>query len=389
MSYYWLASRARHRFPMRTPELIVVTAAAALAVGAAFLLLGGSAVDAGGPAAAPTPPEVAAPAPDAPPVVVPAPFEPAIPVAVADGDFREREGVDTTGWTKGVIVGDVLIAQSVRTQVRAITVLVTELRNPIDADGKVVQIKTYSQPVELTDTTPTFEIRNLEFSKYGYVITAYSPGLNSSQQTVAITEQHPYESVQLKVSPGVPYSIWLRDQDQLPVQDTKVLLVPTGEPAGRRSFEGTSDNFGSVVFENVLAGDYTVTVGHPAQPLIPPEVLTVQIAGRTYGANGQVQCQGRALTVPRGVPLVVQVRDTHLGYGLADVTVKLTATDKIKLMVLEGSTDVAGKASFPHLLPGNWQIDVFKDGYQRRSAQVAIKDGEKPPPQEFGLPMLR
>lgn len=377
---------------MRPRDLIALSCALILMLSAGILILGGTTADAGDrlPAPAPvTPLQQPAPGPD-PAVASEVPFDPATPIATADGVYHKREGVDTTGWTSGVILGDVLVATSVLGDVRAVTVMVEELRNPIDSDGNVVRPWQHAQAIELTEGTPSFEIRDVPFSKYGYLVRAYSAGFNGSQQTVAINDMHPREDgVQLTVSPGVPFSVWLRDQDQNPVTATRVLMIPRGDPGGRPTLDGTADNFGSVVFERVLAGDYQIYVGHPTQPLIPPETVTVQIAGRTFGPAGQVQSQGRTLTVPRGVDLTVNVKDTNFGYGIGGATVKLTATDKIKLVVLEATTEPNGTATFEHLLPGDWQIDVFKDDYSRRSGKVSVKDREPPAPQEFALARLR
>jgi hypothetical protein len=396
MGYYFTASATGTSTDptdrMRPRDLIALSSALILLVSTGILILSGTPADAGDrmpPAAPAAPVQEPGNGPDRA-AAQEVPFEPMTPVATADGDFRKRDTVDTTGWTSGIIMGDVLIATSVLAKVQAVTVMVEELRNPVDANGNVVRPWQRAQAVELTEGTPTFEIKDVPFSKYGYVVRAYAAGFNGGQQTVAINDMHPREDgVQLMISPGVPFSVWLRDQDQLAVAGTTVLMVPIGEPAGRPRPEGTSDNFGSVVFESVLAGDYQIYVGHPSQPLIPPETVTVQIAGRTFGPAGQVQSQGRSLTVPRGVPLPVLVKDTNFGYGIADATVKLTATDKVKLLVLEATTDVRGIASFPHLLPGSWQIDVFKDDYSRRSGQITIKDRELPPQQEFTLARLR
>lgn len=374
---------------MQTRELIALSSGLLLLASVGYLVLSGTPADAGDRLPLPAV-EISEPPPHQPEAIdAPATAEVLTPIA-ADGVFHRSEGKDTTGWTSGVIKGDLLIASSVLSRVPAVTVLVEELRNPV---GPQTEPRPWhhAQSVDLGESTPTFEVRNVPFSKYGYLVRAYAPGLNGGQQTINVTEQHPYEdTVRLTVAPGTPYSMLLRDQDQLPVTETKVLMSPVGDPPGRAPKEGTTDNFGSVVFDDVLAGDYLVYVGHPSQPLIQPPTVTVQsaAAGVIY-RNGQVQSQGSTLVVPRGVSFSVYVRDTNLGYGIGAVTVKLTATDRVKLLTVERPTDAGGHAQFEHLLPGVWQIDVYKDAYERRSAQITIKDREEPPQREFALARIR
>jgi hypothetical protein len=374
---------------MHTRELIALSSGLLLLACAGYLVLSGTPADAGDRMPAPVV-EIGEPPPHRPDAIdapVTAELQPTI---AQDGVFHRSEGVDTTGWTSGIIKGDLLIASSVLPRVQAVTILVEELRNAV---GPQTEPRPWhhAQAVDLGESTPTFEIRNVPFSKYGYLVRAYAPGLNGGQQTINITDQHPCEdAVRLSVAPGTPYSLLLRDQDQLPVTDTKVSMTPVGDPPGRASQEGTTDNFGSVVFNDVLAGDYLIYVGHPAQPLIQPPTVTVQsaAAGVIY-RNGQVQCQGSTVTVPRGVSFSVYVRDTNLGYGIGDVTVKLMRTDSVQGKTVETTTDFGGHATLEHLVPGVWQIDVYKDAYERRSAQVTIKDREEPPQREFTLARIR
>ncbi|GAB4151066.1 MAG: hypothetical protein Fur0037_19800 [Planctomycetota bacterium] len=371
---------------MRPRDLIALLSALLLISSAGVLLLGGTPADAGmGPAPVRLP--RAEPVEETPrPEAAEAPFHPSVAPAAAEGDFRRSTD---EARTSGCILGDIVLSASALKRIQSITVLVQELRNPLDAQGNPTKPWQKAVPVELGEGTPTFSIQDVPFSDYGYIVRAYSPGLNGSQQTVAIDARHPREDgVQLTISPGVPFSIWLRDQDQLAVPDTRVLMVPFGDPAGRARKEGISDNFGSVVFEDVLAGDYRIYVGPPTQPLIPPVDVTVQIAGTSF-SGGQAISQGRTLTIPRGVPLTVLVQDTNFGYGIHGATVKLTATDRVKLMTLEASTDPAGRAVFEHLLPGKWQIDIYMEDFQRRSGQVTIAAGEPPPEQHFTLARIR
>jgi hypothetical protein len=259
-------------------------------------------------------------------------------------------------------------------------VSVVELRNPVP--GSKDQPFYRVVPVARSIGTPVFEIRNIPFSEHGYVVRATSPGLNGSQQTIQIDAAHPWQEVRLLISPGVPCSVLLRDQEQMPVVETEVTIVPSGEPPGRPPQHAKTDNFGSAVFQDVLAGDYLVYAGHLNAPLAEPGELTV------LPGTGSIRAQGITVVVPRGKPLVVAVSDI-MDHGIADAQVKLLATDKTRLTQLEAQTDWTGRATFPFLAPGRYQLDVFKADFERRSATVTVAEGEPIADQTFRLVRLR
>lgn len=387
MGYYFAASAIARASPsMRSRDLIFV-AGSALLLGAALLLALGAgpaqpveAATTGARDAAP-PTEAAAPTEPADPA--PAAAVPPVPLVV---EMESTRQVDTSAWTSGRILGDIQLATSVLDRIQSIGIQVEECRSPIDSDGKVVRPWKRFVPVPMGVGTPTFEITDVPFSQYGYVVRVHSPGLNGSQQTVAITRESPLKEVVLSITRGSPYSLLLRDQDHLPVFDTDALLMPHGEPPGRPVYQGRSDNFGCVVFQDVLAGDYRVVVGHAQRPLAEPVDITVQPGAHV--SRGVVQPQGTTVTVPRGQPLVVAAQDVA-GYGMADVLVKVLATDKTRLSVLEDRTDYSGRATFPFLPPGIYQIDLYREGFERRSRMLTVKEGEPPAEQSFQLVRTR
>jgi hypothetical protein len=297
---------------------------------------------------------------------------------------RARE--DTTGWTHGLIRGDVQLAVSVVDRIQSLQVIVEELRNPIGPDGKVVETYRRVERVERGVGTPTFTIRDVPFSDYGYLVTLYSPGLNGGRQTVALDARSPTADVTLSLLSPAPFTLLVRDQDGNPCAGVDVHMLPTGEPPGRPAQNGTTDSFGSCVFEKVLAGDYQAWAGPANMPLDQPRTITVQPGGRLYGAR--VQAQGETLVVRRGVPVEVMAVDPH-GYGVADATVKVVATDRVRLTHFEAVTDASGRATFPSLTPGVWQIDVGKADHQTATVQLTIKEGAPPPRQDVRLVRLR
>jgi hypothetical protein len=375
---------------MRSRDVLVL-------VGAVILLLGIGLVVLAPPSAAseippPAPPGDAPGRTNEPPAeVVAVDGGPAHPTAaiVADPVFRKSSGVDTTGWTSGEVRGDIQLSTAVLDRIESISVYIEELREAVSEDGTVSRPFSRVMPVERGIGTPTFVIRDIPFSRYGYVVGVHSPGLNGSRHTgVQITKEHPLaDDLKLAITPGVPFSVLLRDQERAAVTRTEVRLVPRGAPLGRPALDGTTDLFGSAVFENVLSGDYLVLVGPAGQPLVEPVAATVQPGGRVFGGN-TVQAQGLTVTVPRGQPVSIFVQDVGR-YQVAGVRVKLQKTDAQVLMVLEGTTDVAGRVQFPHVQPGVWAIDVQKEDHQPGYRQIHVKEGEATPEQSFTLTRLR
>lgn len=316
--------------------------------------------------------------------------------AVYDGDGAPvaaswtpapRQQTDTQGWTSGIVRGDVQIAVAVLPQIESINVVVEELRSAIAPDGSFQHPHRMIVPVKLGVGTPTFEVRDIPFSDYPYTVRLYSPGLNGGSRTLTIDKQTPlHEDVVLAITPGAPFSVLLRDQDQNPLPQIDVRLVPHGDPPGRKSHQGTSDNYGVVVFDSVLAGDYQVRLAQDHSPLDESQLITVEAGSRMYG--NRVQGQGHVVTLVRGQPLSVLVTQGP-SFGLEGARVRLMPTDRHRLIQLEDVTDYAGNVRFPRLQPGVWQIDIWKDNYERRTRQITIKEGEDPPQLQVQLVRLR
>lgn len=307
---------------------------------------------------------------------------------VAADAVATKERVDTAGWTSGVVRGDIQLAVSVLDRIKTITIHVEEARNPVERPGTTLrQPYRRVEAVKLGAGTPTFEVTGIPFSEYPYVVTAHAPGLNGGRRTVTLDKDHPLvDDVVLAITAGAPFTVLLRDQEVAPYPALDVLLQPIGVPLGRPKKHGTSDNYGSVVFEDVLAGDYDIHVAQGGQPLVDPQRVTVQPGAHAMSAK--LQSQGHTVVIPRGTTLQLRVHDVR-GYGLAEVTATATAADKVRLTTLEATSDFGGNITFPHLTPGTWQIDVLKTDFQRATCMVTIKAGEAPPLQEMQLIRLR
>ena len=318
---------------------------------------------------------------DPPPIAEPIASTDLDPVAASDGSFRKSDLAqavaapvreNTAGWTSGVIRGDVQLAVSVLDKLGSMTVVVEEMRSGFARDGKAP--KRIMQPVERGLGTPTFEVRDVPFSDYPYRVTLHAPGLNTSARTLSVTKDQPLHDVVLAITPGAPYSVLLRDQDGGAHRDIDLLLRPVGLPHGRPRLAGKTDNFGSVVFESVLAGQYELVATLQGQPFGENEVVTVQPGKRNFGRK--IQGQGHVMTIARGVQLDIEVGDG--AYGIEGATVTLVRTDRRRLKELEATTDGLGRVRFPHLQPGQWQVTIERQAFQRVDRQFTLRQDMEP-----------
>jgi hypothetical protein len=340
------------------------------------------------------------------PALLPDRIEPAAAIATGPGQVGVVEAMLPNGsdapelvtydprrtneqeWTSGIIRGDIPLTASVLGQIQTIAVVVDELKS-IHAGGSRPWHRVV--PVELrpNGATPTFEIQGVPFSDYGYTVRVHSPGLNGGQSTVSVTQDSPTaDGIQLPITPGAPYALRFQDQDFQPITHTDVRLQPLGEPLGRPAQFGQTDNYGSVAFDTVLAGEYEVFIGQAGAPLVDPPLRVVVQPGAAIALTNSVQAQGRVITVPRGSPLTVRV--SSYGYPVQGVRVRAQNTDRRQLMQVTGETDARGECHFANLLDGTWQIDVNKTDYQHSTRQKTISR-EKPSegPVEIELRRLR
>lgn len=376
---------------MQTRDLLTLSLVLALAASVGFVLIGDDSHATALPPA-PDEPEAAAPEQSEQPDGPEGPAAPAtaasggVPVAaVASGQGGRT--VDTSGWKTGVIRGDIRLAVSVLDKIESMTVIVEELRAAIDHSGRFEPPHKIIVPVERGVGTPTFEVRNVPFSVHPYAVSVYSPGLNGGRRTLTVDAQTPlHEDVVLSITPGRPFSVLVRDQDSNPYPFVEVRLFPVGAPSGRKEHIGSTDGYGAAVFESVLAGDYRIVTGQNGVPLAEPEIVTVQATARVYG--NKIQGQGHTVVVERGVPLEIWVGD-KASYGVADAKVRLQATDRVRLTVIEKVSDGAGKVVFPHLTPGKWMVTITKQDFQPWTRQITIADGEVPEPLRPTLARLR
>lgn len=381
---------------MRPRELIVLLAALGLAAAAGVMLLSRES------RAEALPPGPVTPGPvtlhDAPPAL---PNEPqAVPashgataddgaIVIADAVARpRRKEVDTTGWTHGIVRGDIELSVAAIDKIQSLTVIIEELRSGRRADGSFQSPYSARVPVSFDRaSTPTFEVRDVPFSDYPFAVTVYSPGLNGGRRTITLNAEQPLvDDVVLSISCGTPFTLLVRDQDANPYPQLDVRLAPIGEPLGRPRLDAVTDGYGSAVWESVLTGDYQVLVMQNGQPLGETQTVTVLPGSRLY--QNRIQGQGQTVTIPRGQPLEVRIADTR-GYGVDGARVRVQATDRTRLTEFDAVSDASGRVLFPYLTPGTWQIDVTKDRFQTRARQITVVDRTPIAPVEIPLVRLR
>lgn len=278
--------------------------------------------------------------------------------------------------TSGTVYGRLSLATDVIGEFASYTITVRENINPNTRQvGRKPHQFMKSFKVD-PHRTPRFVIDNIPFSRYGYDVELFVVGFNGSKRTVQLSEDHPIagtpdfaevlgEEVVLSLSPGVPFSLRLHDQYFNPISGRDLVMLPVGNPGGRKRYPGTTDNFGAVIYENVLRGDYDIKID---------ETIIDRI---TVYASKNITLQGAQILVPMGNDLRIEVNN-RIGYGIEGINLLIYAVDTTRNRRYEAQTDYTGVHIFPHLMPGTYQIDIWGSGYQRTSRKVRIKkDGSQ------------
>lgn len=289
---------------------------------------------------------------------------------------------DTSDWTSGTIRGDVKLAVSVLDKLGSITAIVEEVRSSFENGGNYKPpVRIYAQ-VDRGEGTPTFTIRDVPFSDFPYRVTLHAAGLNGSQRTLTVNKEQPLHDIVLSITPGAPFSVLLRDQDFGPHSGVDLLLRPVGLPNGRVRLAGKTDNFGSVVFESVLAGNYELVPTVDNKPFGEVATVTVLPGNRNY--DRKIQGQGYVMTIPRGVDVTLRVHDIN-GYSMPGCAVTAVKTDQRKLVEPGGETDLRGELLFKNLKPGTWMFTVQFKGFKRVDMQITLKQDQEPLRKEIRL----
>ena len=274
----------------------------------------------------------------------------------------------------GIIRGDLSLSTAVIEKLDAVTITIVEAINIVSGQPGKRAPFTASKLVTIDrhGRTPTFAIDGVPFSAYGYSVHAIAPGFNGTELHAVITKEHPIADVLLGVTGGTPFSVLVRDQEQSPLTNVLVTMMPVGPPLGRPMVQKPTDNYGSVLFESVLRGNYKIHAGPLYALLCDPKEAEVL-------ADSGNKPQSLTLLVARGNDLPVQVFGPS-GIGLADIAIEVYATDTQQFRKYEAKTDFSGQHTFKHLQPGRYQVTVTALAYGRFDRQWQVPDSEAAQP---------
>ena len=135
---------------------------------------------------------------------VEAPVTPA-EVSTSAGVFRPSERaqvVDAAPRSKrtyGLIRGDVTLTAGTIDRIDAVTIRILEaVRDDAGTGtGRKPYTYQYTIPFHPKDGTPRFSIDEVPFSDFGFLVQAFVPGLNGTEQMVQLNEGHPIADVVL------------------------------------------------------------------------------------------------------------------------------------------------------------------------------------------------
>ena len=291
------------------------------------------------------------------------------------------------GATTGIIDGRIALDTSVLNKFHTYTIeVVEEINENAHREGSKRPFRKVQQFAYDQIGTPFFTLEGIPFSRHNYLVRVQVAQLNGSQARVHVTKDKPCGEVQLGIMPGVIFTVLLRDQRQIPRQDLSIQMVPEGNPPDRPVYRGTSNNYGQVLFENVVQGDYKIYVGHLNAPMNVPEKVTVLPVNAVYSKGGHrnVSTQSTLVLVPSGAPVTVEVTD-RFGYGVADAELEMHQIEVTRYFAYKAKTGANGRHVFEHLPVGKYQLSVHKPGFGRRTQKLQIKEEDRAKLQKIQL----
>ena len=293
----------------------------------------------------------------------------------------------------GSIYGYLTMPVELFDEVTRYTIVVVEERNEAAAKSLGLPRAFNKQRGFRVDpsTTPRFAIHDVPFCQHPYRVKVVASGsdpagYNGSSVLVRLDAGHPTveeERCVLAISKGVPYAVRLRNQHFKPVTGTWVYMQPTGQQIGLSAQRGETDSFGSVLFESVLAGDYKLFVGDIHRPFIEPIAVRVQQFTPVGKARG-IKPQGKVLEVPTGQPVRIEIFNRNR-YGVEGVAVRAREVNTTRLFRPETVSDHAGIATFHHLPPGSYEVDIMHREYHRRTCMLEVREDSPPEPMQIEI----
>lgn len=309
----------------------------------------------------------------------------------ADAAARRNTPVAKDG--KGIIRCSIAVSTSIASKLKDYQIFVQEERNPnagparrVDAEGKPVAtrppfVRRFDFEADLRLGTPRVDLGEIPFSPYPYRVTVAAAEMDGSFGVVNVNGRFPQgdAEVHLQLTEGKVFSVLLRNQRRIPKADVEVRMVPEGNAtaAHRRVLAGITNGAGSVVFENVPHGPYTVYVGPVGRLMAEPQKVRVRALDRVIADDGQVRTQGTIITVPDGAKVQFQVVSRN-HYAVPDGKIKVYQIDAKRLYEYKGETDQQGFFELPHLPVGHYQLDVQSATFGLVTKRFKIEKDQQP-----------
>jgi hypothetical protein len=142
-------------------------------------------------------------------------------------------------------------------------------------------------------------------------------------------------------------------------------ITSTAQPTGQVALSGTSGDKDPVLFNNVLAGSYTIQASKAGYVTATSSINVV------VGTTAEVNLTLAA--IPATGNLVVTVKDKD-GTPLAAASVS-SITQPSSQPLLSGTTGVDGVVSFTGVKPGSYMVQASKSGYVSSSVEGNIVAG--------------
>jgi len=166
-----------------------------------------------------------------------------------------------------------------------------------------------------------------------------------------------------------------------------VSITSTAQPSGQPALHGVTGADGSIIFDDIKPGRYTI--GASKEGYVPTP-LTVDVSSNLL-AQARITLKA---TAPTKGDLSVTVRDAS-GNPVAGVSVSSSAQPGGQ-SALSGTTGANGVVTFSNVLPGSYTIQASKTGYVSKSEQLNVVAGivnngsvtlqAQPSTQEGGIP---
>jgi len=142
-------------------------------------------------------------------------------------------------------------------------------------------------------------------------------------------------------------------------------IISTTQPTGQTTLTGTSGDKDPTIFNNLVAGSYTVQASKTGYTTGSSSVTVAEAATTDVTLTLQL--------IPSTGDLKITVK-TSTGTPLAGISVTLT-TQPSGQSTLTKTCDSNGKATFSGVLPGSYTVQASKDGYNSASGTVSVTAG--------------